>query len=65
MGKPKTRLNTQVESSIQRLLLEYAVNFLMAIAMLFPAIQSNKRGPKPYDYRVIMALCILRILVFV
>lgn len=62
MGKPITRLNPQVESTIQRILLEHAVKLVVAIVMLFPVIESNKRGPKPYDYRVIVALCILRIL---
>lgn len=62
MGEPITRLNPQVESAVQRILLEQAVKLLLAIALLFPAIEHNKRGQKPYDYRIIMVLCILRIL---
>lgn len=38
------------------------MRLLLAIALLFPAIEHNKRGQKPYDYRKIMVLCILRIL---
>lgn len=62
MGEPITRLNPQVESSIQRILLEQAVKLLLSIALLFPKLEHNKRGQKPYDYRIIMVLCILRIL---
>lgn len=62
MGEPITRLNPQIESSVQRILLEQAVKLLLAIALLFPSIEHYKRGQKPYDYRKIMVLCILRIL---
>lgn len=62
MGEPITRLNPRVESAVQRILLEQAVRLLLAIALLFPAIEHEKRGVKPYDYRIIMVLCILRIL---
>lgn len=62
MGEPITRLNPQVESAVQRILLIEAVRLLLTIAMLFPAIEHDKRGMKPYDYRKIMVLCILRIL---
>jgi hypothetical protein len=62
MGEPITRLNPQVESSIQRSLLEDAVKLLLSIAFLFPERTYLKRGQQPYDYRKLMALCILRIL---
>lgn len=62
MGEPITRLNPQIESSVQRILLEQAVKLLLAIALLFPSIEHHKRGQKPYDYRKIMVLCMLRIL---
>ncbi len=38
------------------------MNLLLLIVLLLPIKTSNKRGLKPYDYREIIALCILRIL---
>lgn len=61
MGEPITRLNPQIESSIQKILLEKAIQLLFSIAILLPREEYNKRGIKPYDYRVILVLCILRI----
>lgn len=62
MGEPITRLNPQVESSVQRILLVDATKLLLSIAKLFPAKEHTKRGQRPYDYRVVIVLCILRIL---
>lgn len=62
MGKPITRLNPQVESAVQRILLVHATQLLMSIAMFFPRKEHNKRGQRPYDYRIVFVLCILRIL---
>jgi len=62
MGEPITRLNPQVESSVQRILLVHATKLLISIAMLFPEKEHAKRGQMPYDYRVILVLCILRIM---
>lgn len=61
MGEPITRLNPQIESSIQKILLEKAIQMLFSIAILLPREEYNKRGVKPYDYRIILVLCILRI----
>src|SRR3989344_6709057 len=62
MGKPITRLNPQVESAVQRILLVHAMQLLMNIALLFSERKHNKRGQQPYDYRIVFVLCILRIL---
>ena len=62
MGEPITRLNPQIESSIQKIFLEKAIRLLHSIAVLLPKEEHMKRGVKPYDYRIILVLCILRIL---
>ena len=62
MGKPITRLNPQIESSVQKILFKEAIQMLLTIAMLLPKNIEVKRGVKPYDYRKIIVLCILRVL---
>lgn len=62
MGEPRKRLNPQVESQVNRILLKQAVKLLLLIVSLLPTNTTNNRGIKPYDYRSIIALCILRIL---
>ena len=61
MGKPNVRLNPRIESIVQRILLEKATKLILFITMLFPVIKNENRGFNPYDYRIIFALCILRI----
>ena len=39
-----------------------SVSFLTQIAMLFEPIHYKNRGKKPYDYRILLVLCILRIM---
>lgn len=62
MGEPQKRLNPKVESQVNRILLKQAVNLLLSVMLFLPVRSSNKRGAKAYDYREILALCILRIL---
>ena len=62
MGKPNLRLNPLVESRCERILLETSASMLLALAMLLPVVRHCKRGQRPYDYRIVLALCILRIL---
>lgn len=62
MGEPITRLNPQIESSIQKILFNKAMKLILTITMFLPEETHIKRGPKPYDYRRIVALCIFRIL---
>jgi hypothetical protein len=62
MGEPITRLNPQVESQIQKILFVQAIELILKIVMILPENNSTKPGPKPYDYRVILSLCIFRIL---
>lgn len=62
MGEPRKRLNPQVESQVNRILLKQAMKLLIFIVALLPVKTINNRGIKPYDYRSIIALCILRIL---
>jgi len=61
MGEPNLRLNPKIESSVQKILLVKATQILLSIVMLLPSMKP-KRGTKPYDYRIVIALCILRIL---
>ncbi len=51
MGKPITRLNPKIESSVQKTFLETAIGLLLSIALVLPRQEIIKRGPKPYDYR--------------
>ena len=63
MGKPNVRLNPQVDSIRSRVLLERGAELLFGVAMLLPAMkQRDGKGRKPYDYRIILVLCLLRIL---
>ena len=63
MGKPNIRLNPQVDSIRNRVLLEKGTNVLLSIALLLPQpTKKAGRGRKPYDYRIVLVLCILRIL---
>ena len=63
MGKPITRLNPQIESRIYKILFSEALKILLTIVTLLPQEEiHNKRGPKPYDHRIILVLCIFRIL---
>lgn len=62
MGKPKIRLNPLVESRCERILLKTSASMLLALAMMLPERKHCKRGQRPHDYRIVLALCILRIL---
>jgi hypothetical protein len=63
MGKPNIRLNPQIDSIRNRVLLEKGTAVLLSAALLLPApAQKTGRGRRPYDYRIVLVLCILRIL---
>lgn len=63
MGKPKIRLNPQIDSIRNRVLLEKGLDVLLSIALLLPApTEKVGKGRRPYDYRIVLVLCILRIL---
>lgn len=62
MGEPITRLNPKIESRINRDFISLSVNLLMHTALLLKPIEHKKRGKKPYDYRILLVLCILRIM---
>ena len=62
MGEPISRLNPSIESRVNRGFIAFSVSLLMQIAMLFEPTISKKRGIKPYDYRILLVLCILRIM---
>ncbi|MBS3137187.1 hypothetical protein J4232_02020 [Candidatus Woesearchaeota archaeon] len=47
MGEPKTRLNQQIESVRNRILLEKAIPILFSVAMLLPASTKTGKGRKP------------------
>lgn len=59
MGEPRKRLNPKVESRVNRILLSEAIKLLLTVVMLLP---EKVRSIKQYDYRHVIALCILRIL---
>jgi hypothetical protein len=58
MGEPKRRLNPKVESQVNRILLTQALSLILTVVLLLPVKPTDKRA---YDYREIIALCILRI----
>src|SRR3990167_4534026 len=62
MGKPKIRLNPQIDSIRNRVLLKKGTEILLSIALLLPAPEYKGRGRKPYDHRLVLVLCILRVL---
>jgi len=62
MGKPNIRLNPQIDSIRNRVLLEKGTNVLLSIALLLPQPEHKGRGRKPFDYRLLLVLNILRIL---
>ena len=63
MGKPNIRLNPQVDSIRNRVLLEKGAKTLLSIALLLPPPEAPiGRGRRPYDYRIALVICILRIL---
>ncbi|MEK6876736.1 MAG: transposase [Nanoarchaeota archaeon] len=62
MGKAISRINPKIISRTQRTFLVEAVQFILSMVMLLPERKHNKRGIKPYDYRIIFALCLIRVL---
>ena len=63
MGKPKIRLNPQIDSIRNRVLVVKGIEILLSIALLLPKpTKRTGRGRRPYDYRIILVLSILRIL---
>lgn len=63
MGKPNIRLNPQVDSIRNRVLLEKGAKTLLSIALLLPPPKTlADRGRRPYDYRIVLVICILRVL---
>lgn len=62
MGEPISRLNPKVESQMQKVFLCEAIKLLLFVAYMLPEREHTKRGQQPYDYRIVLALCVLRIL---
>jgi hypothetical protein len=62
MGKPISRLNPKIESRMHKVFLQKSTELLFSVALMLPVKEHKKRGQQPYDYRIIMVLCILRIL---
>lgn len=63
MGKPKIRLNPQIDSIRNRVLLEKGAFILLSVALLLPKPENKiGRGRQPYDYRLVLVICLMRIL---
>jgi hypothetical protein len=63
MGKPNIRLNPTIESIRSRFLLQKSVPLLLTVALLLPSPEVKEgRGRRPYDYRIVLVLCLLRVL---
>lgn len=61
MGEPNLRLNPKVESRVKSILIQKVIAILLSVFMLLPKENKNSKGKQPYDYRIILTLCILRI----
>lgn len=61
MGEPILRLNPKIESRIKSILIKQVITILLSVFMFLSPECKNKRGKQPYDYRIILILCILRI----
>ena len=62
MGKPIMRLNPQIDSIRNRVLLKRGIELLLSIALLLPNKKMTGKGRRPFDYRLVLVLCILRVL---
>lgn len=63
MGKPNIRLNPQIDSIRNRVLLKRASEVLLSCALLLPKpAKRSGKGRRPYDFRLVLVLCILRLL---
>jgi hypothetical protein len=62
MGKPRIRLNPQIDSIRNRVLLKKGTEILVSIALILPTPKYCGRGRRPFDYRLVLVLCLLRIL---
>ena len=62
MGKPIMRLNPQIDSIRNRVLLQRGIELLLSIALLLPNKKMTGKGRRPFDYRIVLVLCILRVL---
>ncbi len=62
MGKPKIRLNPTIDSIRNRVLLQRGTELLLSIALFLPTKPRAGKGRRPYDYRVVLVLNVLRIL---
>lgn len=62
MGKPNIRLNPKIDSVRNRVLLEKGTEILLSMALLLPKPAKKGRGRPAYDYRIMLVLCILRVL---
>lgn len=62
MGKPNIRLNPQVDSIRNRVLLDKAFELVFSCALLLPTFPYKGKGRKPYDYRIVLVLSIFRVL---
>jgi hypothetical protein len=62
MGEAISRVNPKIISRTQKTFLVDSIQFILSMVMLLPLEEHNKKGKKPYDYRIIFALCLIRIL---
>jgi hypothetical protein len=63
MGKPNIRLNPQIDSIRNRVLLEKGTEILLSIALLLPKPKKKAgRGRPALDYRIMLVICLLRVL---
>lgn len=62
MGEPVLRLNSKIESRTKKDFVVCAIKLVLSTVMFLKEKEHKKKGKKPYDYRIILALNILRVL---
>lgn len=62
MGEAISRINPKIVSRTQKTFLVDSIRFILSAVMLLPEREHNKKGKRPYDYRMIFALCLIKVL---
>ena len=62
MGEAISRINPAIISATQKTFLADCIRFILNMVMLLPIKLHDKRGKQPYDYRIILVLCVVKTL---
>lgn len=62
MGDSISRINPKIISRTQKDFLVNSVRLIISAVVLLPVKKHNKKGAKPYDYRILLAICAIKTL---